>query len=155
MYIPSKFKCQLSLNLHLDLIEVCATQSRWAKKGVLNLQSYVIRFVSYLPKVSGSLRLPPPLKLTATIWLKVVLNPIQSINQLNITLLGTDSFISVISAWCWISKTLVYPFAIITAGALYVSYRHKLRHKHLLKSIHKFSTSYPMNNIPFLEIKLY
>jgi hypothetical protein len=23
-------------------------------------------------------------------------------------LLGTDSFISVISAWCWISKTLVY-----------------------------------------------
>jgi hypothetical protein len=106
MYIPSKFKCQLSLNLHLDLIEVCATQSRWAKKGVLNLQSYVIRFVSYLPKVSGSLRLPPPLKLTATIWLKVVLNPIQSINQL----LGTDSFISVISAWCWISKTLVYPF---------------------------------------------
>jgi hypothetical protein len=53
------------------------------------------------------------------------------------------------------SKTLVYPFAIIIAGALYVSYRHKLRHKHLLKSIHKFSTSYPMNNIPFLEIKLF
>jgi hypothetical protein len=47
------------------------------------------------------------------------------------------------------------PFAIITAGVLYVSYRHKLRHKHLLKSIHKFSTSYPMNNIPFLEMKLY
>jgi hypothetical protein len=85
----------------------------------------------------------------------VALNPIQSFNQSNITLLGTDSFISVISAWYWISKTLVYPFAIITAGALYVSYRHKLRHKHILKSIHKFSTSYPMNNIPFLEIKLY
>jgi hypothetical protein len=81
----------------------------------------------------------------------VALNPIQSINQSNITLLGTDSFISVISAWYWISKTLVYPFAIITVGSLYVSYRHK----HLLKSIHKFSTSYPMNNIPFLEIKLY
>jgi tmRNA-binding protein len=81
----------------------------------------------------------------------VVLNPIQSINQSNITLLGTDSFISVISAWCWISKTTVYPFAIITVGALYVSYRHK----HLLKSIHKLSTSYSMNNIPFLEIKLY
>jgi hypothetical protein len=47
------------------------------------------------------------------------------------------------------------PFAIITTGSLYVSYKHKLRHKHLLKSIHKFSTSYPMNNIPFLEIKLY
>ena len=87
----------------------------------------------------------------AEILLKVAINPIQSINQSNIT----DSFISVISAWCWISKTLVYPFAIITVGALYVSYRHKLRHKHLLKSIHKFSTSYPMNNIPFLEIKLY
>jgi hypothetical protein len=91
----------------------------------------------------------------AEIQLKVALNPIQSISQSNITLLGTDSFISVISAWCWIRKTLVYPFAIITAGALYVSYRHKLRNKHLLKSIHKFSTSYPMNNIPFLEIKLY
>jgi hypothetical protein len=34
----------------------------------------------------------------AEILLKVVLNPIQSINQSNITLLGTDSFISVISA---------------------------------------------------------
>jgi hypothetical protein len=53
----------------------------------------------------------------------VALNPIQSFNQSNITLLGTDSFISVISAWYWISKTLVYPFAIITTGALYVSYR--------------------------------
>ena len=27
MYIPGKFKCQLSFNLHLNLIEVCATQS--------------------------------------------------------------------------------------------------------------------------------
>jgi hypothetical protein len=34
----------------------------------------------------------------AEILLKVALNPIQSFNQSNITLLGTDSFISVISA---------------------------------------------------------
>jgi hypothetical protein len=34
----------------------------------------------------------------AEILLIVTLNPIQSINQSNITLLGTDSFISVISA---------------------------------------------------------
>jgi hypothetical protein len=34
----------------------------------------------------------------AEILLKVALNPIQLINQSNITLLGTDSFISVISA---------------------------------------------------------
>jgi hypothetical protein len=27
MYIPSKFKCQLSFNWHLNLIEVCTTQS--------------------------------------------------------------------------------------------------------------------------------
>ena len=26
MYIPCKFKCQLSFNLHLNLIEACATQ---------------------------------------------------------------------------------------------------------------------------------
>ena len=36
----------------------------------------------------------------AEILLKVALNPIQSINQSNITLLGTDSFNSVISAGC-------------------------------------------------------
>jgi hypothetical protein len=29
MYISSKFKCQLSFNLHLNLIEVCAIQSRY------------------------------------------------------------------------------------------------------------------------------
>ena len=29
------------------------------------------------------------------------------------------------------------------------------RHKHLLKSIHKCSSWYPMNNVPFLSIKLY
>ena len=34
----------------------------------------------------------------AEILLNVVLSPIQSINQSNITVLGTDSFISVISA---------------------------------------------------------
>ena len=30
------------------------------KKAALDLQPYVIRFVNYLPKVSGSRRLPPP-----------------------------------------------------------------------------------------------
>jgi len=29
MYISSKFKCQLSFNLHLNLIEVCAIQLRY------------------------------------------------------------------------------------------------------------------------------
>ena len=41
-----------------------------AKKGALDLQSYVMRFVSYLPKVGGFLRVlqfPPPVKLTAMI----------------------------------------------------------------------------------------
>ena len=40
------------------------------KKGALDLQSYVIRFVSYVPKVGGFLRVlrfPPPVKLTAMI----------------------------------------------------------------------------------------
>jgi hypothetical protein len=35
----------------------------------------------------------------AEILLKVALNPIQSINQSNITLLGTDSFISAIQSF--------------------------------------------------------
>ena len=44
----------------------------------------------------------------AEILLKVALNPIQSINQSNITLLGTDSFISVISACYNIVDCFIY-----------------------------------------------
>ena len=51
---------------------------RWAKKGalVLDSQPQVIKFTSCLPMVGSSLRLFPPLRLVAMIWLKVVLNTI-------------------------------------------------------------------------------
>ena len=44
--------------------------SLYAQKGRVSLVSHVIRFVSYLPKVGGSLwvlRIPPPVTLTAAI----------------------------------------------------------------------------------------
>ena len=53
--------------------------------------SYKPGHVTVIPYTEGVL--PPPLKLTATIWLKVALNPIQSTNQSNITLLGIYRFI--------------------------------------------------------------
>ena len=37
------------------------------KKGALDSQSQVIKLTSCLPRVGGSLRLPPPLKLVAMI----------------------------------------------------------------------------------------
>jgi len=37
------------------------------KKGALDSQPQVIKFTSYLLRVCGSLRLPPPLKLVAMI----------------------------------------------------------------------------------------
>jgi len=37
------------------------------KKGALDLQPQVIKFTSCLSMICGSLRLPPPLKLVATI----------------------------------------------------------------------------------------
>ena len=44
---------------------VCAPLCTITKRGALDL--YVIMFTSYLPKVGGSLRLHPPLKLVVTI----------------------------------------------------------------------------------------
>ena len=56
------------------------------KKGALDSQPQVIKFISCLPMVDGSLRvlrLLPPLKLVAMILLKVALSiKNQSINQL-------------------------------------------------------------------------
>jgi hypothetical protein len=56
------------------------------KKGALDSHPQVIKFTSYLPMVGGSLRvlrLLPPLKLVAMIWLKVALNTKNQIKSIN------------------------------------------------------------------------
>jgi hypothetical protein len=48
MYIPSKVKCQLSFNWHLNLIEVYATQS-WCVPvhKIYNVQKWVIDTINH------------------------------------------------------------------------------------------------------------
>ena len=57
MYISSKFKCQLSFNWHLNLIEDCATQSRYFVGG--RLTRYLVggggRLTRYLVGGGGRL----------------------------------------------------------------------------------------------------
>ena len=50
------------------------------------VQHYVIKFVSDLQQIGGFLRFPAPIKLTATILLKVVLNSIKPILLIDIYL---------------------------------------------------------------------
>jgi len=56
------------LNLQLPMQSVVISHP--VHEEVYSMQNYVIKFVSDLRQVGGFLRFPPPIKLTATIYLK-------------------------------------------------------------------------------------
>jgi hypothetical protein len=51
------------------ILKVAARLCKLPKNGALDSQPQVIKLTSCLPMVGGSLRLPPPLKLVAMIYL--------------------------------------------------------------------------------------
>ena len=57
MYISSKFKCQLSFNWHLNLIEVCATQSRYSIVLSVNNHMVELEHRFYNTEIDQKLRL--------------------------------------------------------------------------------------------------
>jgi len=60
---------QMDLQLPVQSVSITTrvVSSNHTHGDVYSIQHYSIKFVSYLQQVSGFLRIPPPIKLTATI----------------------------------------------------------------------------------------
>ena len=59
--------------MHLVPITTKVVSSNPAHSEVFLIQHYVIKFVSDLQQVGGFFRFPPPIKLTVTIYYKIII----------------------------------------------------------------------------------